>query len=477
MKKKISLKWKIARYLAVFACFILIVLGVFQFLLLQPMYEDSRINTVKEVADDVTSALEEDDLGTYIYESQATSDTCIMVYQDGSRGRSTVDTGNMGCMLYRLKPVEVASYVANAANSTDGTYLAKTRMDFQAPGSDDQFENIIYTKIVSGDTDSAVVMVSAGVSPISAAIQTLHSQMLWITILIIIAICILTFALYKQIAKPLAEINTAAKSLPSGKYELNPKTNRYQEAEELNGTLVHAAEDIRKADKAKRDLISNVSHDLRTPLTMISGYGEMMRDLPEEKTDENLQVIIDESKRLNNLVNDLLDLSRLQDNRIQLHPSVFDLSALIEVQMRKYDVYRMQEGFIIEKKLIGSACVRADQKRIEQVFNNFMTNAINYGGQAKHVIVRESIHEDSVRVEVQDFGEGIEEKDLPNIWDRYYKVDKKHVRVSNGSGIGLAIVKQVLDLHQAKYGVSSKKGEGSTFWFELPLAKEEKREA
>jgi signal transduction histidine kinase len=108
---------------------------------------------------------------------------------------------------------------------------------------------------------------------------------------------------------------------------MDPKTNRYLEAQELNETLTDAAEDIQAADKAKRDLIANVSHDLRTPLTMISGYGEMMQDMPEEKTDENLQVIIDESKRLNALVNDLLDLSKMQASKIQLVEEDMDLTA------------------------------------------------------------------------------------------------------------------------------------------------------
>ena len=273
--------------------------------------------------------------------------------------------------------------------------------------------------------------------------------------------------MYKRIAKPIIGITENAKELPKGTYTLDPKTNRYKEAADLNTTLVQAASDIKKADKAKRDLISNVSHDLRTPLTMISGYGEMMIDLPEEKTDENIQVIVDESKRLNSLVNDLLDMSRLQDGRITLNKEVFDITQLLKTQLQKYEVYILQEGYQIDKELCDSIYVDADPKRIEQVFNNFMNNAVNYGGEAKHIIVREIDDKDMVRIEVQDFGEGIDEADLPNIWDRYYKVDKEHVRVANGSGIGLNIAKQVLDLHQAKYGVNSKKNQGSIFWFEL----------
>ena len=315
-------------------------------------------------------------------------------------------------------------------------------------------------------------MVSGNISPLNATTETLASQMRYIALFMIVAVAILTLLMYRHIAKPIIGITSNAKQLPQGKYTVDPKTNRYKEAADLNNTLVQAANDIQKADKAKRDLISNVSHDLRTPLTMIGGYGEMMIDLPEEKTDENIQVIVDETKRLNALVNDLLDMSRLQDGRIVLHKEVFDISALLKTQLQKYDVYRMQEGYTIESELLDAIYVNADKKRIEQVINNFLNNAVNYGGEAKHIIVREIKKENTVRIEVQDFGEGIDPKDLDNIWDRYYKVDKEHVRVANGSGIGLNIVKQLLELHGVPYGVNSSKGKGSTFYFEMPIEKE-----
>ena len=195
----------------------------------------------------------------------------------------------------------------------------------------------------------------------------------------------------------------------------------------------------------------------------------MMIDLPEEKTDENLQVIVDEAKRLNNLVNDLLDLSKLQDNRIELKKEHFEMNAFINEQMKKYEVYRVQDGYQFEVHLSQPVTVFADRIRLAQVFNNFVINAINYGGQAKHIIITETVNNGTVRIAIQDFGPGIAEQDIENIWDRYYKVDKEHVRSSSGSGIGLAICRQLLELHGAKYGVDSKLEEGSTFWFELPI--------
>ncbi|MCI1459049.1 MAG: HAMP domain-containing histidine kinase, partial [Solobacterium sp.] len=185
----------------------------------------------------------------------------------------------------------------------------------------------------------------------------------------------------------------------------------------------------------------------------------------------NCQVIIDEAQRLNVLVNDLLDLSKLQENKIRLEKTIFDLSAILDQQLKKYDVYTYQEGFNIEHYLLGEVLINADLKRMEQVFNNFMTNAINYSGKNKHIIVRETLSQDGseVKVEIQDFGEGIAKDKINDIWDRYYKIDKEHVRAVQGSGIGLSIVKQVLELHGFKYGVISDEGKGSTFWFKCPV--------
>ena len=476
MKKLTSLKWEIGKYLIIFCILTASIVFLFQIVLLQPMYEANIITSIETGGSFVEKFIEDERLDEFVDYMQSQSDTCIMVYQSSSSGGMQGSIGNRGCMISSITNSERAKFVTKAIGSKNHSYLARVTnnsSDFGVDGDQgDNFDTIVYTKIVNAADYSSIIMVSGNITPLNATTETLASQMRYIALFMIVAVAILTLLMYRHIAKPIIGITSNAKQLPQGKYTIDPKTNRYKEAADLNNTLVQAANDIQKADKAKRDLISNVSHDLRTPLTMIGGYGEMMIDLPEEKTDENIQVIVDETKRLNALVNDLLDMSRLQDGRIVLHKEVFDISALLKTQLQKYDVYRMQEGYTIESELLDTIYVNADKKRIEQVINNFLNNAVNYGGEAKHIIVREIKKENTVRIEVQDFGEGIDSKDLDNIWDRYYKVDKEHVRVANGSGIGLNIVKQLLELHGVPYGVKSSKGKGSTFYFEMPIEKE-----
>ncbi len=481
MKKTISLRWKLARTLLLFGLFIIAVLSVFQGVLLEPMYEANKISTVKSVSDSITAMIQS---GTEVDEEtlfavQMENDTCVRVIDTEDPDDYYQPPGtNAGCVLYRMNPQEINSMITQAYTSGDGTYLSKELTYHGKPdemdkfGDDKAIRNITYTRMVRENNDENddlyAVMVYAGFPRVNDASRTLNRQLLYIGIIMVIAVAVLTWLLDRSIARPLSVINREAKKLPEGEYTAVSSTNCYREAQELNATLVQAAEDINKAEKARRDLIANVSHDLRTPLTMITGYGEMMIDMPEEKTDENIQVIIDESRRLSALVNDLLDLSRMQEGKIELHCEAFDLHEMISSELRKYDVY-VKDGYQIEYVPALKCEVNADRKRMEQVFNNYMTNALHYGGEAKHIIVREVKMENSIQVQVTDFGEGIDEKDLSNIWDRYYKVDKEHVRTSSGSGIGLSIVRTILELHHARYGVNSEPGKGSTFWFELPL--------
>ena len=473
MKKLNSLKWVIGSCLSAFALLVIALLFFFQTVLLEPMYEYNQVQTVRTVSDAVSESIDASDLDDVIYEATSQTDTCVRVFRS-NQYVTTEQAGpseNVGCLLYRMPLEEIGEYIMTAEESEDQTYLAVTS-EKRNPSAKNKLKNIIYTRVMDTDFGKAAVMVYSNISSVSAASKTLGSQLLYIGMIMIVFICLLTYVLYRLIARPLVLINRNAKTLPQGEYAEDPKTNRYLEAQELNQTLNAAAEDIRKADKAKRDLISNVSHDLRTPLTMISGYGEMMLDLPDEKTDENIHVIVDEAHRLTSLVNDLLDLSRMQENRVSLNKEVFDIAEMIRSQTRKYEAYAQQEGCAVEVQTDEHAWVCADSSRMEQVLNNFLANALNYGAGGGKIIVRQTRHDGTVRIEVRDFGEGIAEEDIRNIWDRYYKVDKTHVRASGGSGIGLAIVKEILEMHHAKYGVISKLHEGSTFWFELEEQKE-----
>ena len=202
---------------------------------------------------------------------------------------------------------------------------------------------------------------------------------------------------------------------------------------------------------------------------MISGYGELIRDFPQEYSRENVQVIIDEANRLASLVNNLLDISKLQSGNQQLNLSVIDAEAFVRDAVSNYG--KLAESLKITVKLNaegGNMYFKGDRERLMQVFSNLLNNAVNHAGSDDLVIVNYLVKDGYVRYEVIDHGEGIAQEDLEKIWERYYKVDKQHVRSRTGSGLGLSIVKTILELHHGLYGVESKKGEGACFWFALP---------
>jgi signal transduction histidine kinase len=255
--------------------------------------------------------------------------------------------------------------------------------------------------------------------------------------------------------------------LAEGNFDAKFEGKGYREIEELNDTLNFAADELGKVETLRRELMANVSHDMRTPLTMIVGYGEAMRDIPGENNSENIQVIIDEANRLAEFVNSVLDLSKLQSGLDTLEYEETDAAELLVKTAERYRKLVPDAEILLDFVGEGSTTVKCDVSKITRVLHNLTDNAINYASTPARVVLRQIIGENSVRIEISDNGEGISRDELPYIWDRYYKTEKSHRRNVVGSGIGLSIVKEILKKHGARFGVESKEKEGSTFWFEL----------
>jgi signal transduction histidine kinase len=328
---------------------------------------------------------------------------------------------------------------------------------------------MIYAKISNNSKgETVLVLLSTVISPVNATVETLRTQLVIITVIMLALAVGIAFIISKVISKPIIEINKSAKALASSNYNIHFDESGYREISELASTLNYAAKELSTVESLRRELIANISHDLRTPLTLITGYSEVMRDIPNEYKPENVQIIIDEAKRLSNIVNDILDLSKLQSGTQELNNERFSLTNTLGIIAGRFD--KMTRGYNIEFTFDRDAVVCADELRISQVIYNLLSNAINYTGKDKSVRVIQHVRNNVVHVDVEDTGEGISDDKLPYIWDRYYKVDKSHKRATVGTGLGLSIVKAVLDMHGAQFGVNSKLGQGSVFWFELPLA-------
>lgn len=258
------------------------------------------------------------------------------------------------------------------------------------------------------------------------------------------------------------------------------KGGHYTEINNLADTLTRASIELEKSDMLQKDLIANVSHDLRTPLTMIKSYAEMIKDISgnnPQKRDEHLQVIIDEADRLNGLVNDLLTISRMQSGKMTLHRHDFNITEAAQMILNTYRIMEEEEGYTFQLNAPANFIVNGDEDKIKQVISNLFTNAIKFCGEDKTVVITLKKRGRFVVCRVEDHGVGIAAEELDHVWDRYYKASSNMVRATEGSGLGLSIVKEILTLHKVNYGVESTLGSGTTFWFELNYVKTEKEKS
>ena len=316
-----------------------------------------------------------------------------------------------------------------------------------------------------------MIMLNSSMEPMSPLVHTLQRQFILIFFVLLLVSLLFVIPMSRRISRPLVHMSEAAKQLASGNYNADFKTDHsYREIKELSETLTYASQELSKADRMQKELIANISHDLRTPLTMIRGYAEVMRDIPEENSAENIQILRDETNHLTELVNDLMDLSKIQSGVRAPVMEFFDITALIRDVMERYEAFTKAKGYHINLQAEGSVPVFADRSLILQVVYNLINNAINYTGDDLTVTVIQTVTDNTVRISIQDTGDGIPADQLDMIWDRYYKVDKVHHSAKIGTGIGLSIVKAVLQIHNAPYGVESTERVGSVFWFELPVS-------
>lgn len=480
-RNKISLKWKVFLSFSVFTAAIICLLWLFQTVFLEDFYKLIKTGSIYSSASALVKNLEDDNLDAVVENLSQSQDICIrVVTQDGVDISSSNITHN--CTIHKMGTAKLAELYLRAL-SNGGEYIERlARKQEWTITTEDHFlgqfseispprelESIVYVKLAQRGGSEAMILLNTMISPVDATVQTIRVQLFWISIILILLALILSLFIARSVSKPIEQINQAAKSLAEGKYEIAFPDNGYKEVAELGQTLNYAAEELAKTENLRRELIANVSHDLRTPLTMITGYGEVMRDLPGENTPENVQIIIDEATRLTQLVNDMLDLSKLQSGTQTLNCTVFSLTQAVKTTLERYHKLIEHEGYQIDFQYQEDIWVNADELRISQVIYNLVNNAIAYTGADKKVTVIQTVHDGNVRISVKDTGEGIDSEMLPLIWDRYYKVDKAHKRAIIGTGLGLSIVKSTMNLHGGTCGVTSEKGNGSIFWFELKM--------
>ena len=448
--------------LTILVVFIGLMLALILFLqttFLDGTYKNNKIAYLKDTAVQIDEGIQNDDILSVLEDISFSNEVCVRVITDAVGFTTYQDASS--CALGKLSSKQL-NKIATTTFDNGGEALFDNNSSY--------LKNVyIYSKLSKVNDENVLIMLSTSIVPLQSTIDSMYDQFNIIIIVVVIATILLALCLSSLIVKPIKKIEMEATNLPSGKYDHKLIKTDAREIENLNNTLARANEEIIKADVARKELIGNVSHDLRTPLTMIVGYGEMIRDFPEENNAENINVIINEAKRLSTLVDDLLDLSKVESGKIEFHNKDIKISDLLESVYDQFEPYCKANNIELVLNIEDSdVVVSVDENRLKQVLHNFMSNALNYNdAKDTKIIIGEEKVDGAYRIYVYDNGSGVKEEDKDKIWNRYYKVDKEHKRSHIGSGIGLSLCKDILDKMGYKYGVDSVYKEYSKFYFDI----------
>lgn len=464
-----SIQFKLPLALFSFLIIIIALLWILEIGMLDVIYQKIQTDNIEKTGTILTNQINRENLQDTVNQISMGNDICVLITDEHGRILSRSNQKNCDAqidMYSFLKRVE-------AANHNNGIYLEEV-IEKEAVVSDGasflipdielrETKELQYTKIIQTYNQVRILFLSTALTPLSTSVETLKTILMIVTVFMSIAALLLGLGLSHMISKPLLVLSEKASYLGKDK-QVDFNVEGYKEVKQLSETLHQAHEDLQEVERLRNELIANISHDLKTPLTMIAGYAEMMRDLPDENNQENLQVILDETQYLTRLVNDVLDLSKLQAGAGKLNISRFNLSQLILTNIERIQPLSSHK---IQFDFDESVWVEADEMKISQVLYNFISNAVNHS--QSDVEICQLVSSSHVRIEIKDHGKGIQESELDKIWDCYYRTNQDHVRSVTGTGLGLYIIKQILELHKSAYGVDSVLNEGSTFWFELKL--------
>ena len=310
------------------------------------------------------------------------------------------------------------------------------------------------------------IIVSTGMAQIATAAEVLRS-ILWPVALILLVLDLLFAMLFSRwFTRPVQQLSSGAKEIAAGNYDIQLPVVHHDEIGQLAEDFNHMAAEVNRSAQLEKDILANVSHDLRTPLTLIKGYAETVRDLTgtdAEKRTEQCNIIVDETDRLSALVNSVMELSKVQSGAEKPNLIDFDMGELCFEVAGRYDALCDQNHWHLELQADKAAPVRADPAMMERVLHNLLGNAFHHIGADGQVMLRVLPQADGCRVEIEDHGPGIPPEDLPYIFDRYYRARQDSGKV--GTGLGLSITKAILQQHGFAFGVNSAIGQGSTFWF------------
>lgn len=454
-KKTNGINFKILISFLAIISIIFFLIWLLEIILFQPIYKKIQTNQVNNVNNEIVKNYPNYEFDDYIKLSIKNNCNILIFKVSGSSANILVNTTR------NVDTIELNIIINELINNL-GT---KTTTTYQSTSKG--YDTINVGEVGSFNEENIYFYTGAVLTPINGFIQVSTAILLIITLASLAIAIVVSIILSKKISKPIQNISNEAKKLSTGDLDITFNEKGYNEIEDLSNTLNYSIEEIKKSQKLQKEVIQNVSHELRTPLTLIESYAELINDFSGDnpkKRKQHTDIILEESKKLESLINDMLDLSKMQANTIEYNMEEFNLSKSIE----KFETFykNKYKDFDFKFSYPKNCNIYADPKRIEQVMINLINNAINYSQKddKKIIITLKKTEENKYKFSVQDFGIGISKEDQKQIFDRHFRsISAK--RAVAGSGIGLTIVKEILNYHKFEYGVESEVDKGSTFYF------------
>ena len=336
----------------------------------------------------------------------------------------------------------------------------------------------VFVRLGEGDKTSVLLIHS----DISRWNESFRQLALWTLAICVVAAFVVLFSSYytsKRIINPFVDMNHIVQCYSKGDFSQRIPVQGKDEASQLGRSFNEMADQLKNLEVTRQSFVANVSHELRSPLTSMKGFLEAMMDgtIPPEEHDHYIDIVLSETRRMTAMVNDLLDLARIESGIITVNYEVFDINELIRRTLITFEARISEKQMELDVRFANEqSFVYADSNQISQVLRNLIDNAIKYSPEGRTLLVSTYALRKEVYVTIRDTGVGIPAEDVPHIFDRFYKVEKAHTPSPQvGSGLGLAIVKKIIEAHGQSITVKSARGKGTQFTFTLEKANTLKR--
>ncbi len=351
------------------------------------------------------------------------------------------------------------SQIVSSLDESDGNFVINLK-------DENEHTWVLYGQLIAmHDNVREILLVTTAATKEQSQLRDLTTRLLEIVGVILIFAFFLCRFLVKIFFRPIDDITKQAKLLSTGDYSVVFPESGYTELDTLSDLMNQSVEHFAEYEEMRREMVANLSHDLRTPLTMIKAYAEMIQNISGDnpaKRNAHLDVIISQSDKLSEFVNATLDLAKLQAGRQELRFSDFDLSLLAGEYVKSIEEVSDKDKYSFYYHCDDDCYINADKDRIEQLMSNLISNAMKYGGGTIEVSVSKSSNR--VLLEIKDNGGKIPTDKVHMIWNKYYRINPFDKDAAS-SGVGLSIVKEIADLHKSEYGVDIEENQYTRFWF------------